>query len=170
MDFKLKNTIGVNFINLSEKEKEIVRGWRNSESIRRWMYTNHVISAKEHADFIKRIKNDPRNLYWLLRDKRDYIGVIYLNRVDLRNKNAYLGIYANPRRKLAGAGRTLVTSLKDIAFKALNLHTLKLEVLADNQRAIRFYKKFGFKKEGRLNNFVIRDGIYKDVLIMGINK
>ncbi|MCM8820304.1 MAG: hypothetical protein NC925_05880 [Candidatus Omnitrophica bacterium] len=31
-----------------------------------------------------------------------------------------------------------------------------------------FYKKHGFRKEGRLKEFVYREGKYLDVIVMGI--
>jgi UDP-4-amino-4,6-dideoxy-N-acetyl-beta-L-altrosamine N-acetyltransferase len=52
----------------------------------------------------------------------------------------------------------------------LKLHTLKLEVLENNERAINFFKKLGFKEEGRLREFVFKEDIWYDAIIMGITE
>ena len=45
------------------------------------------------------------------------------------------------------------------------------KVMKNNKRAIKFYKKVGFDIEGRLKEFVFRDGKWIDVIIMGfVNK
>jgi len=57
-----------------------------------------------------------------------------------------------------------------LAFEHLKLHTLKLEVLENNERAINFFKKLGFKEEGRLREFVFKEDIWYDAIIMGITE
>jgi UDP-4-amino-4,6-dideoxy-N-acetyl-beta-L-altrosamine N-acetyltransferase len=156
-------------MNLDDKEKEIVREWRNHADIKKWMYSDHIISNEEHARFIGGLKKDKKNIYWLAKDKSGgYPGVISLNRVDFSNKNAYLGIYTNPYNVKRGTGYVLIECLKVLAFDKANLHTLKLEVIERNNLAISFYKKAGFCEEGRLRDFVFRDGRWCDVIVMGI--
>ncbi|MDW8097566.1 MAG: GNAT family N-acetyltransferase, partial [Aquificaceae bacterium] len=57
-----------------------------------------------------------------------------------------------------------------LAFEVAKLHTLKLEVIEDNERAISFYKRMGFVEEGRLREFVFKEGRWKDVIVMGMVK
>jgi UDP-4-amino-4,6-dideoxy-N-acetyl-beta-L-altrosamine N-acetyltransferase len=162
----------INFINLKAKEKELTRKWRNHADVRKWMYSDHIISRNEHNEFINKLAKDMRNVYWLIKaEDNEYMGVIYLNRLDFKNKAAYLGIYSNPEDTFSGTGRLLIECLTKLAFRILHLHSLKLEVIETNKRAIRFYKKAGFSEEGRLKEFVIKEGHWCDVIIMGkINK
>jgi UDP-4-amino-4,6-dideoxy-N-acetyl-beta-L-altrosamine N-acetyltransferase len=170
-DFFWANILLKSFVNLTSEEKKMVRNWRNSKAVRKWMYQDHIISSEEHEVFLLKLKEDTKNFYWLAKDKDGvYLGVISLNRIDVRNKNGYLGIYVNPILNVSGIGNTLIEYLKELAFKKARLHTLKLEVIDLNERAINFYKKFGFKKEGRLKEFVFKDKKWYDVIIMGITK
>jgi len=66
----------VNLINLTDEEKEMVRSWRNSEEIRKWMFTDHIISKGEHFHFIEGLKKDIRNLYWIVEKDALPIGVL----------------------------------------------------------------------------------------------
>lgn len=165
-NIKIKNFILKNFINLSSQEKKMVLNWRNNENVRKNCFSDRIITYKEHENFIRNLKKDKKNFYFLVVKGKEYIGVISLNKVDFYNKNAYLGIYTNPNLK--GVGKYLMECLKEISFKKLNLHTLKLEVLETNKKAIEFYKKNGFKIEGKLKEFVCRNGGWIDVFIMGI--
>ena len=160
------NLIMKNFINLDDKEKEIVRNWRNNDVIRKWSYSEHIISVEEHNNFMMKLKEDSRNIYWLAKSKDEYKGVIYLARLDFNNRNGYFGIYSNPYLK--GVGNLLEECLIKVAFDIACLHTLKLEVIEDNEKALKLYKRFGFEKEGELKDFVFKNGKYKNVIIMGI--
>ncbi len=168
-NFRLKDFLIVNFINLTTPEKEMVRRWRNYNAIRNYMCQNRLISRKEHLAFIQGLKKDKHNFYWVVKNAcGDYIGTISLNKVDTANKNAFFGIYVNPYSPLHSRGMALMRCLRYLSFTKAELHTLNLEVLEDNERAIRFYKKCGFRVQGRLREFIFQKGRWKDILIMGI--
>ena len=159
----------MNFAGLAARERALVLKWRNDGQIRKWMYSGRAITAAEHGKFVRGLKKDAKNYYWLVTSRRDgHIGVIYLNKVDLQNKNAYLGIYANPDSEVKGRGSILMKCVLAAAFDKLRLHTVKLEVLEHNARALGFYKKSGFTEEGRLKEFVLKNGRRYDVIVMGI--
>lgn len=158
----------INFINLIKEETELLLTWRNNESVRKWMYTDHIISSEEHRVFLERVKTDSRNFYWVVKDKKnDYLGVVSLNKIDFRNKNTYFAIYANPYSKILGVGRTLDKIAIKIAFEILKLHSLRLEVVEDNMGVINLHRIMGFKEEGRLKEYIFKDQIWKDVVVMG---
>ncbi len=157
-----------NFVNLSEHELDMVRTWRNHPDVRKWMFSQHEISQEEHRAFVENLKNSYKDAYWMVIRESVYIGVVYLNRINFKHKHAYLGIYANPLNKVPEAGRILIDLVTRLSFDLLNLHTLKLEVMEDNHRAIKLYARAKFKEEGRLKEFVYRNGKWIDVVVMGI--
>lgn len=158
-----------NFINLNVHEKLEILKWRNDENVRKWMFDDKIIEEAGHLKFIENLKNDSKNHYWRLSgsDGEKY-GVISINRLDLNNMNSYLGIYKNPNLDKKGAGIILMKALFYVAFKTLGIYTLKLEVAADNERAIKLYIKTGFIEEGRLREFLNKNGRRLDVVVMGI--
>jgi len=168
-NFNIDDVEIINFLNISNEEREMVLDWRNHENIRKWMYSDNIISPGEHINFINRLANDSNNFYWVVKTKGGfYLGTIYLNKTDFKHKHVYIGIYSNPYNKNKSKGHLLIQCIKKLAFEIAGLHTLKLEVIDSNQKAIDFYTKSGFSEEGRLKEFVFKDGQWHDVVVMGI--
>ncbi len=65
-----------------------------------------------------------------------------------------------------GIGRALMEALLDVADNYLGLVRVELEVMADNDRAIKLYESLGFQTEGRKRKDIFRHGDYVDALIM----
>ncbi|RFB81409.1 GNAT family N-acetyltransferase [Methylovirgula sp. 4M-Z18] len=65
-----------------------------------------------------------------------------------------------------GVGNALLAALIDVADNWRGLKRLELDVFADNEPAIRLYKKHGFEVEGRCLKAGFRNGEYVDTLMM----
>lgn len=157
-----------NFIELSNDERRMVLDWRNHDNIRKWMYSDNIITEEEHLSFIDKLVTDNSRFYWIVKSKDEYFGTISFSKIDFKNKHAYLGIYSNPYNTIKNKGHSLIQCIKKLAFEIADIHTLKLEVIENNEKAIQFYRKSGFNEEGRLKEFVFKDGKWHDVIIMGI--
>ncbi len=72
----------------------------------------------------------------------------------------------NPSQNLS-AGKKILETLEKIAFYDFGLHSLHLEVMESNAKAIRFYERNGYKLEGKLKDFMKKDNAFIDVLIYG---
>jgi RimJ/RimL family protein N-acetyltransferase len=53
-------------------------------------------------------------------------------------------------------------------FMELNLQRVTLNVFDYNSRGVRSYEKAGFQVEGRVREFILRDGARHDVIYMGV--
>ncbi len=137
---------------------------RNSPEVAQWMYSAHI-TYKGHFEFVQHLKVDKTQRYWAILRDGCIIGVGSLTR--LRHKHAYLGIYTNPKAThIAHKGQEILKIIEHIAFEELGLHSLFLEVMSTNARAIDFYNKAGFSYNGTLQDFVVSNGRFCDVLIM----
>ncbi len=65
-----------------------------------------------------------------------------------------------------GIGSGLMRAMIDLGVNWLGLRRLQLDVLADNDRAIRLYERLGFEREGLMRGEVLRDGAFVDTLMM----
>jgi diamine N-acetyltransferase len=109
------------------------------------------------------------NLAICISDTREHIGNIYIRGIDWVSRHAELHIFLGEASEQGkGYGATAVRLAMRHAFQDLGLHRVYLEVLEDNQKAMRAYEKCGFKTEGNLREHAFKDGAYKNVLVMGV--
>lgn len=85
----------------------------------------------------------------------------------LRRRHAMmLGIAVAPEAQGQGVGKALMQALCDWADHWGQVLRLELQVYADNERAIRLYRRFGFVHEGTHRGYALREGAYVDSLSM----
>ena len=98
-----------------------------------------------------------------------HIGSCGYHDLDWRNRVGEVGIVIGARDYWGrGYGTDAMQTLVAWGFYTLNLNRVQLRVFADNARAIRCYEKVGFQLEGRLRQGSFYNGVYRDVLVMGV--
>ncbi len=96
------------------------------------------------------------------------VGRCGLTKIDWKNRSADAGIMIGAPWRGKGYGTDAMRVLCDFSFRQMNIHHLKVAVLAFNEAAIRCYLRCGFRKEGVLREDVFRNGRYTDVVLLGI--
>jgi RimJ/RimL family protein N-acetyltransferase len=97
------------------------------------------------------------------------IGFVDLDGVQWSHGDTFVGIGIGDRSDWnKGYGTDALRIILRYAFMELNMHRVSLTVFAYNPRAIHSYEKAGFTHEGRLREFLNRDGQRYDLLFMGI--
>ncbi|GLH57772.1 UDP-4-amino-4,6-dideoxy-N-acetyl-beta-L-altrosamine N-acetyltransferase [Helicobacter ailurogastricus] len=148
------------FCHTSKAEKLQILAFRNHPATTAWMYAERV-SKEAHLHFIEQLQHSQNAAYYLFKRGLELLGVGSLTRIDFAHNHAFLGIYKNP--DLEHVGTLILDGLEFIAFFKLGLHTLHLEVMANNTRAIGFYERHSYRKGGFLRDFVCRQDTYYDV-------
>lgn len=119
--------------------------------------------------FYRSIENEERYFFLVFDPEGNVIGESVINEidVDLRCANFRIGIFHGAERG-KGIGTWMVSTTRDFAFEVLHLHRLELDVFSFNPRAIRAYRKAGFREEG-VRRDAVRDGeSYADDVLMSI--
>jgi len=174
---KLKNNVEIegitlrSFVNLSDEEKEMVRQWRNSGTVRKWMFNSAKISIEEHCDFMKSLKEKDNKFYLLVQNKKGgYLGTVDIYDVDLKNKRCMWGYAVSPEIIGRGVGVLLEYLALYLAFYIAQMHCLRCETLINNKNAIELHKFFNFEIEGTYKDYIYKDNQYHDVVVMSILK
>lgn len=141
----------------------LILEWRNRPEIRKLMFTTHEISTEEHYAYFERSWNDltKRHLLCVAEDGTP-VGVVNLNGIDVRNRNAFWGFYSgDPSQR--GIGTWMGYLALNYAFDVLELHKLMGEVLSTNEPSLHFHKKLGFQLEGVFKEQVLTPEGFADV-------
>lgn len=139
----------INFTQLSLDEKMMILEWRNDKSVNKWMYNRHYITLKDHLQYIDSLNSRDDRIYFLVKNETTYLGVVDLTEIKSK-ASAELGIYTNP--KVRGYGVLLMNKILEYSFQELGLKILYANVYEKNTKAIKLYKKFGFKTVGILED------------------
>ncbi len=122
--------------------------------------------VEEEAAFLRNIQQDERSAFLCAWKGKELIGTASLSA--LSRRMAHRGQIALSVLKSQwgqGIGSCLMRELIALA-RAGGLEILNLEVRSDNTRALRLYKKFGFRPMGTFPDFFKIDGRYADVEMM----
>jgi RimJ/RimL family protein N-acetyltransferase len=145
------------------------------------------------TEYTRLLDNDPSRLWsakkiqsWIERDQEKgyqdgyffeihtisedrLIGFLGLFGLSWSHGDTWLGIGLGDREYWGkGYGTDAVRVILRYVFTELNLRRVTLGVFAYNSRAIKSYEKAGFKVEGRLRQYIARDGQRSDMVVMGV--
>ena len=99
-------------------------------------------------------------------DEGYLVGRCGVTRLDWKNRVGELAIMIGAPYRGRGYGQEAMSLLCDFCFQEMNLHKLKVSVLAFNEAAIRCYERCGFTREGVLRQEIFRRGQYQDVVLL----
>ncbi len=136
MDFTLKSALDYSLAELADILNKSFTGY----------IINIEIDAPQVAQMVRREAVD-LSLSWVLLKDNDIVGVALIGRRGWTSRLAAMGLAVNWRGQ--GIGRQLMTELIDQA-QARGEHTMILEVIEQNEPALRLYRNAGFRQLRRL--------------------
>ena len=153
----------------AEMQAEI-RTIRNNPDVRRWMYTDHLISETEHGKWLTLQSKSHSDLYFgVVEDQSILLGVVSANRIDTTNKRCDWAFYLSNAAR-GGLGSCLEFAFINFIFDTLKLEKLDCEVIEGNDAVIGLHKKFLFKQEGFRESEIFRDGKRLGIYFLGLTR
>jgi RimJ/RimL family protein N-acetyltransferase len=133
----------------------------------------HLWSANKFKEFLERDLDSalPGNLLFSIRtlENDKLIGFVAFDGINWTDRDGYVAIGIGEQDFWGkGFGLDAMRLMLRYGFNELNLHRVSLNVYAYNLRGIHSYEKCGFKHEGRIREFILRDGLRSDMLHMVI--
>ncbi|KRW62286.1 UDP-4-amino-4,6-dideoxy-N-acetyl-beta-L-altrosamine N-acetyltransferase [Pseudomonas sp. TTU2014-080ASC] len=151
---------------LKRSELEMILSWRNHPNVRRYMFSQEIITLDEHLKWYDTaVENSCKHLliYELDGTSQGFINFSVVK----ESKIADWGFYASPTAS-KGIGTLLGLSALNYAFKEMALHKVCGQVLAFNQKSMGLHRKLGFKEEGMLREQSFTAGVYHSIYLYGL--
>ena len=127
-----------------------------------------IVREKEWLENSAR-NTESRNFNIIESKDNKLIGTIGLEHFNWIERSAVLGIFIGDKDfRSNGYGTEAIKLLLEYGFKYLNLHSIRLDLLAINERAHKCYLKCGFKDTGCSREQIFLNGKYYDKLHMDI--
>ena len=160
---------------LEEKDADGMLEWMQDPEMQKGFRFNGEEKSRE--DVLSFIRNanielvDGKDIHYAVSDENDeYLGTISLKNVDLVNKKAEYAISLRRMAQGKGIATEATHEILKMAFEQYDLQRVYLNVLSDNQRAIRLYEKCGFVYEGEFRKHLFLRGEYKSLKLYGMLK
>ena len=153
------------------EDAEIYTKWMNDKEVTENLggYST-MVTLESEKNWIQSNSSD-YNFAIVLKETDELIGNVSLINVNHINQTATLGIFIGEKEKRCkGYGRESIKLILNYGFNTLNLNNIMLTVYSFNERAIKTYKKIGFKTFGVRKNSVYRDNLVYDTVYMEIMK
>lgn len=151
------------------QDSERMLAWRNLPEIRRWMYTDHVISQAEHERWFAGALENQTRRYWIIELDGAPVGLANLADIDLGQRRAAWAYYlADPSVRGRGVGAFVEYFVIEHVFRELGLGKLWCEVLVENEAVWKMHEAFGFQREALFREHVWKDGVPSDVVGLGL--
>ncbi len=165
--------MNIHLTKIEEKDMEYIYKWlSDSEFLKYYDYYPPVPQRKKDVDkTFHYYENSGKSKVFAVKNESQIIGIAGFD--DIIKENAVATLFIGLGEKSIhgkGYGTETMKLLLNYGFNELNLHRIQLNVLSFNDRAIALYEKFGFKKEGALREFVLRDGKRYDLFFYGLLK
>ncbi len=153
---------------LPEAAQMSLRELRNEEGVRRWMYTDHVISPEEHRIWLRRLTTDDRQIVFaVVGNERQPLGQVSVTSIDRKNKRADWAYYLSTKAR-GGLGSAIEYAAINFVFDTLGLKKLNCEVIEGNESVVRLHKKFLFREEGFRRSNIVKNDCRLGVHFLGL--
>ena len=148
-----------NMMNDSEMENLVV-GWA------------FPVSKYQQEKWYENNIQNQNNLRFIIENKgKEALGLATLTNIDWKNRKATHGIkLANKENRTKGIGTDSVMAIMRYAFDELQLNRLNGSWFEMNIASKTMYTKCGWQEEGRLREYVYKNGNYRDLITVGILK
>lgn len=131
--------------------------------------SGQLMSLEGERKYLENNSNPEATFSIITLDEDKLIGTVGLENISHIHRTAILGIFIGDTEYLSkGYGTEAIRLLLDYAFNYMNLHSVKLDLISCNERALKCYKKCGFKENGRIRENRFINGKYYDTISMDI--
>jgi RimJ/RimL family protein N-acetyltransferase len=156
---------------VEKDDAAVIQKWHNDPDVRRLSRSGGLSVSRVAEEEEIATASAVHDVYLMIAQTANNkpIGFIRPKVTDTTSRNVWLRFVIG-EKSAQGRGyahEALMLTL-DWLFNEQNMHKVTLETYATNKRALRFFEKIGFKKEGVLRDALYQDGTYHDIISFGL--
>lgn len=156
---------------MTVEDTDWIVGWRNNPRVRKNFIYQKPFTREGHLKWIRDKVDTGEVIQFIICEKETDrpVGSVYFRDISEEHHKAEYGIFIGEDDAVGkGIGSETCRLACGYGFREENWHKIILRALSDNKAAIRSYEKAGFVQEAYLREEVCIDGIYRDVILMGL--
>ena len=153
------------------EDTDRIVSWRNNPRVRNNFIYQKPFTRQGHLDWIKNKVDTGEVIQFIICEKKTDrpVGSVYFRDISKEHHKAEYGIFIGEDDVIGqGIGSETCRLACEYGFTVEKWHKIILRAFADNKAAIRSYEKAGFEREAYLKDEVCIDGIFRDVILMGL--
>lgn len=153
---------------LEREDLRFVHELDNNESVMHYWFEEPYEAFVELCDLYDKHIHDQSERRFVVEREHVRVGLVELVEINHIHRRAEFQIIVAPEHQGKGYASIASAMAMDYAFTVLNLYKLSLIVDCENEKAIKVYKKLGYREEGVLRHEFFVNGEYRDVIRMAI--
>lgn len=156
---------------MTPDDTDNIVAWRNNKRVRQNFIYQELFTHEGHMQWMKNKIGTGEAVQFIIceKDTNRPVGSVYFRDIDHTHHKAEYGIFIGADEAVGkGIGSETAKLAIQYGFRTLKLHKIMLRVFAENHQALRSYENAGFVQEAYLKDEVCINGVYHDIILMGI--
>ena len=156
---------------MTREDTDLIVKWRNNPRVRYNFIYQELFTPEGHLHWFDTMIDTGKAIQFIIceMDTERPIGSVYFRDISAQHHKAEYGIFIGEDDAVGkGIGSEVCRLACDYGFRVENWHKIILRAFAENQAALRSYEKAGFQREALLKDEVCIDGVYRDIVLMGL--
>lgn len=137
---------------IEEDDVDIIFEWRNANHVRKYMFSNQVISREEHLAWFHNISKDPLRQCLIFENNWKKLGAINVTQDHDHTLSCKWGLYLGEKNRPKKSGLKMGFMALNFIFGNLKYEKIHAEILSVNEPSIRFHKKLNFEIDDYTKN------------------
>jgi RimJ/RimL family protein N-acetyltransferase len=156
---------------LEDADAPLLQRWINDPDLRQFLLNAFPLQLKNEMEFIERARSFSRDVIVGIEHEDMLIGTMGLHGISWIHGTATTGaLIGDASHRGKGLGTDAKIALLEYAFNTLGLRKISSRVIAGNNRSQRYSEKCGYKVEAILKKQFLKDGKYRDEVILAVFK
>lgn len=138
--------------------------WMKDEEVTKYFHNDFSLMTQQDVEsYIKKSFTERNQHFAISSDRGEYLGTISLKNIDYSSRNAEYAVVLSHECIGHNVATMATDAILMYAFTELKLEKVYFNVVSQNVRAIKFYKKYGFSYEGKFQQHIMIKNLLADL-------